>query len=76
MKFPVLVKKRKLFIWYSGHWINIPLEITSYGGGLKGTYRFFKGWIRCMFGSHSYSSIFCLKQWQSKRQCHYCRKNE
>jgi hypothetical protein len=76
MKFPILIKKKKLFIWYSNHWINVSSEIGYYGGGVKGTYRFFKGWIKCLFGKHSYSDIFCLKQWQAEHRCHYCRKEK
>lgn len=76
MKFPFLIKKKRIFVWYSGHWINIPLEVACHGGGIKGTYSFLKGLIQCMLGKHSYSNIFCLKQWQSKRECHFCRKKE
>lgn len=30
------IKKGKVFIWYSGRWMNINLESSAHGGGIKG----------------------------------------
>ena len=51
MKFPILVKNKRIFIWYHGHWINIHLESIANGGGFKGYYRFFKGLLLYILGN-------------------------
>jgi hypothetical protein len=72
----VLFKHKRVFIWYGGHWINIHLMATANGGGIKGYYRFFKGWIRCIFGRHSYSSVFKMSDMKLHIECSYCRKEK
>lgn len=52
MKFPILIKHNKVFVWYGGHWINISLEAQAHGGGFKGYRRFFWHWARCAVGIH------------------------
>ncbi len=53
MRFPILYKHKKIFVWYSGHWINLSLEASAHGGGFKGYRRFFHNWIKCMLGKHT-----------------------
>lgn len=70
----ILFKHKKLFVWYSGHWINIHLMAAANGGGIKGYYRFFKGWFKCIVGKHQYSSVFKMSDMKSHIECSYCRK--
>lgn len=76
VKFPILIKKGKVFVWYSNHWININLMALANGGGLKGYYRFFKGFIECIFGKHRYTHVFRTSDWTSHIQCSYCQKEK
>jgi hypothetical protein len=76
MKFPILIKKNRVFVWYYGHWINIHLMAQANGDGLKGYYRFFKGWIKCIFGHHSYSYVFRMSDMKTQRECSYCWKEK
>jgi hypothetical protein len=46
------------------------------GGGIKGYYRFFKGWIECMFGKHRYSYVFRKKQMKTCIECAFCWKEK
>lgn len=75
MKFPILVKHKRVFVWYADHWINIHLSATSHGSGIKGYYRFFKGWIQCMFGKHSYIHVFRFDKGKDI-ECSYCWKEK
>ena len=52
MTFPILYKHKRIFIWYSGRWMNLSLEASTHGVGIKGYFRFFYHWIRCIFGAH------------------------
>jgi hypothetical protein len=52
MRFPILIKRSKVFVWYRGHWINISLEAQAHGDGFKGYCRFFWHWARCVVGIH------------------------
>jgi hypothetical protein len=80
VKFPILFKHKKVFVWYSGRWINIQLEAQSHGGGFKGYLRFFYHWFRCMIGIHR-TGHFCgftringkANVFESYTACMYCR---
>lgn len=76
MKFPILVKKKRVFIWYSNHWINIHLESIANGAGFKGYYRFFKGLLLCILGKHRYAYVFSMETLSRNKMCSYCRKIE
>ena len=76
MRFPILIKKGNIFIWYAGHWINIRLMARTYGDGIKGYYRFFKGWIRCIFNRHSFGHVYKIRTRSSHIQCNYCNKEK
>lgn len=76
MKFPILIKHQRVFIWYSDHWINIHLMAQANGGGIKGYYRFFKGWIECIFGKHRYIHVFRIKHMKTCVECSYCWKEK
>ena len=76
MKFPILVKHKRVFLWYSGHWININLMAQANGDGIKGYYRFFKGWIECIFGKHRYVYVFRIKHMKTSVECSYCWKEK
>jgi hypothetical protein len=49
---------------------------TAHGGGIKGYYRFFKGWINCLFGNHQYHHVFNMSDMKSYIECSYCRKEK
>lgn len=72
----ILFKHKKVFVWYAGHWINIPLMAQANGDGIKGYYRFFKGWIECMFGKHRYIHVFRMKDMKRSVECSYCWKEK
>lgn len=72
----ILFKHKKLFIWYSGHWINIHLMARANGDGIKGYYRFFSGWIKCIVGKHQYRNVFKMSDMKSHIECSYCRKEK
>ena len=81
MKFPISIKKKKLFIWYGNHWMNINLQILIHGGGLKGFKRFTYNWIKCMFGIHTIISYAGFRddgkgrrKFTRWRACSYCHK--
>jgi hypothetical protein len=76
MKFPILLKKGKIFVRYGGRWINIPLSTQAHGGGLKGYYRFFKGWILCILSKHTYGHVFSMRDMKTYIRCQYCRKEK
>jgi hypothetical protein len=76
MKFPILVKHKRVFLWYSGHWININLMSLTNGGGIRGYYRVFKDLLLCNFGKHRYGGVFRMKEMRSAIQCAYCRKEK
>ncbi len=72
----VLFKHKRIFVWYGDHWINIHLMATANGGGIKGYYRFFRGWIKCIFGFHSYGHVFKMNDMKTHRECSYCWKEK
>ena len=80
MKFPILYKHKKIFVWYSGRWVNLSLEATAHGGGFKGYSRFFYHWARCAVGIHRKGSFFGFVEddngkiigCESYRACMYC----
>jgi hypothetical protein len=75
MKFPITIIKNRVFVWYSGNWLNVHLEVQGLGGGFRGYYLFFKRLIQCFFGKHSYISVFRLKpNPHTVKECAYCRK--
>lgn len=76
MKFSIHFKHKKVFIWYTGYWINIPLMAAANGGGIKGYYRFFKGLFECMLEKHQYINVFKMSDMKSHVQCSYCRKEK
>jgi hypothetical protein len=76
MNLPFQYNKGKVFVRYGGHWINIPLSVMSHGGGLKGYYRFFKGWILCAFGKHSFGHVYSMKDRKRHVICQYCKKEK
>jgi hypothetical protein len=76
MKFPILIKKGRIFLWYSDHWINITLIATCNGGGIKGYYRFFKGLLKCIASQHSYINVYRIISHSSRIQCSYCNKEK
>ena len=49
---------------------------TADGGGIKGYYRFFKGWIKCMFGKHQYHHVFKMSDMNRYVECSYCWKEK
>lgn len=84
MRFPILIKKKRVFVWYSGHWINVTLEAVTHGGGFKGYSRFFYHWFRCMIGIHRIGH-FCgfsedehgkVDGFESYTACMYCHGNK
>lgn len=76
MKFPIIFKHKRIFVWYSGRWINIHLGAAASGDGIRGYYLFFKGWLKCVLGKHTYIHIFRMKTFTSHKQCSYCRKEK
>ena len=75
----ILFKHKRVFVWYADHWINIHLMAQANGDGIKGYYRFFKGWIECVFGKHSYRHVFKFyKTYDNKStiECAYCWKEK
>jgi len=76
MKFPILIKKGCIFVWYAKHWINIRLMARTHGGGIKGYYRFFMGWVRCILGYHSFTRVYKILYRSSHTQCSYCNKEK
>lgn len=72
----ILYKNKRVFVWYAEHWINISLMAQANGDGIKGYYRFFKGWIECIFGKHRYTHVFHMKDMRKSVECSYCRKEK
>lgn len=72
----ILFKNKRVFVWYAKHWINISLMAQANGDGIKGYYRFFKGWIECIFGKHRYTHVFHMKDMRESVECSYCRKEK
>lgn len=72
----ILFKHKRVFVWYADHWINIHLMAQANGDGIKGYYRFFKGWIECIFGKHRYVHVFHMNDMRRSVECTYCWKEK
>ena len=74
MKFPILIKKKRVFLWRGNKWLNVSLSAQAHGYGIKGYYRFFVGLFHCLAGRHKYIHVFRMKDLKTHKECSYCGK--
>lgn len=76
-RFPILIQKKKVFIWYGDRWMNINLEIMVRGGGFKGFKSLVQGLFNCMFlKKHSFRRVFYVNTLEYVTECSYCHKRK
>jgi len=74
MKRKLLIKNRRLFIFWKTNWLNVSLQIESHGGGLRGFKKLLRGLNKCRRGEHTYGGVFRMKTMTTSRECFYCKK--
>ena len=72
VRFPLLIKNGRLFLWRKRGWLNIKLRSSADGGYVN----FFYHLLRCYMGIHRYGGVFSMKTLETRRECMYCRKEE
>ena len=76
-RFPILIKKKRLFIWYGNRWMNVNLEIMSHGGGFEGFKSLTKNIYNCLVKKkHKFIKIFYMKSMEHSVECMYCHKKK
>ena len=76
-RFPILIKKKTLFIWYGDRWMNVKLEIMIHGEGFKGFKNFVKQLYRCAFQKkHTFIKVFYIDRLEDSVECMYCHKKK
>lgn len=72
-KFPILIKHKKIFVWYGNRWMNISMQIMIHGEGFKGFKTFSKKIFDCaILKKHSFHKVFYVDTLEHVTECSYC----